>query len=227
MNKLHSVLSQASRKHPVIGVAAGSGQVVRYAVEAGCDLLFALNASVYRNLGLGSLVSFLPFANANQQTMTLLEEQILPRSEGVPVVAGVLSSDPTFDRGRAFSRLKELGVEGVVNWPAVGFVDGRLREALEFEGMGLECEAAMLEYAKAAGLVTFAFALEDHAVRRFAAAGVNAMILDVGLTRQISGIREKRDHLQQAIARLNNMLRISRQADPSRVVWSTAGPLQR
>jgi DNA-binding NtrC family response regulator/predicted TIM-barrel enzyme len=225
MNKLQTIVSRVSRKQPIIGVAAGSGQVVRCAVEAGTDLLLALNASVYRNQGVGSLASFLPFANANLQTLTLLEEQVLPRSGNLPVVAGVFSADPTLDRAKAFARLKKLGVEGVVNWPAIGFVDGRFRESLEAEGMGLEAEAAMLEEARTAGLFTFGFALEDRAVRRFVAAGVDAMILDAGLTRQIADIREKRDQLQQAIARLNKMLRISRQLDPSRVCLVFGGPI--
>src|SRR5580692_7140462 len=98
MNTLRALLSQPSGRHPIIGVAAGSGQVVRCAVEAGADLLLALNASVYRDLGVGSLASFLPFANANRQTLKLLEEQVLPRSGDLPVVAGVFSADPTLDR---------------------------------------------------------------------------------------------------------------------------------
>src|ERR1700735_2636258 len=138
MNKFSGLLSQTQRKYPIIGVATGSGQVARCAVEAGTDILFALNAGVYRNLGMGSLASFMPYANANRQTEILLEQHILPRSQNVPVVAGVLSSDPTRDIDEVFSRLNALGVDGVVNWPAVGFVDGKFREHMESEGMGLE-----------------------------------------------------------------------------------------
>jgi two-component system response regulator HydG len=225
MNKFSGLISQTQRRYPIIGVATGSGQVARCAVDAGTDILFALNAGVYRNLGVGSLASFMPYANANHQTETLLEQQILPRSQNVPVVAGVFSSDPTRDIDEVFARLKELGVDGVVNWPAVGFVDGKFRELLESEGMGLESEVSMLARARAAGLITFGFALEDHAVRRFSKSGVDCLILDVGLTRQVEDIREKRDKLQHVIARLNNMLRIAKQADPGRICLVFGGPI--
>lgn len=60
---------------PLTAVVAGSGLVTRCAVEAGTDLLFVLNAGLYRTLGTGSLASFLPFGNANHQTETLLDRK--------------------------------------------------------------------------------------------------------------------------------------------------------
>ena len=225
MGDLSNFIAQRQRKLPIIGVAAGSGQVVRYAIEGGADVLFALNAGVYRNLGLGSLASFMPFANANQQTLTLLEQHIFPQSQGIPVVAGVFSSDPTQNINEVFIRLKKLGVDGVVNWPTMGFVDGKFRESLEAEGLGLESEVAMLVQARAAGLMTFGFAMEDPAVRRFSEVGVDALILDVGLTHKVEGIRERRDRLQHAIAHLNRMLRIAKQSDPTRVCLMFGGPV--
>ena len=74
---------------PILAVVAGSGQVAKNAVEAGADVLLALNAGVYRNLGHGSLASFLPFGNANRQTRELLKQHILPAARSAKVVAGV------------------------------------------------------------------------------------------------------------------------------------------
>src|SRR5262249_58618836 len=82
---------------PVVGVVAGSGQVARSAVEAGADLLLALNSGLYRSLGSGSLAGFLPYGNANRQTLELLTNHIVPQARGVPIIAGVLASDPELD----------------------------------------------------------------------------------------------------------------------------------
>src|SRR3954468_18580299 len=79
---------------PILAVAAGSGQVARSAIEAGADYLLALNAGGYRNLGHGSLPSFLPFGNSNAQTLKLLREHLLPAvANRIPVVAGAAPGD--------------------------------------------------------------------------------------------------------------------------------------
>src|SRR5690606_32215135 len=113
------------------------GQIVQYVQDGGADLLLALNAGLYRSLGHGSLASFLAYGNANQQTEDLLRHHVLPNAGGLPVVAGVMASDPTIDLDRKLAHLKRMGVEGITNWPTVGFIDGRLREAFEDSGIGV------------------------------------------------------------------------------------------
>ncbi len=153
---------------PLTAIVAGSGQVTRCAVEAGADVLFVLNAGLFRTMGTGSLAAFLPFGNANEQTRMLLREHVLPRAGCVPVVAGVLAGDPTHSLDEHFNGLKRLGVSGIVNWPAIGFIDGTLRAILENEGLGVDAEAAMLRCARAFGFSTFAFALTPDEVQRLA-----------------------------------------------------------
>src|SRR5512133_21064 len=93
--RLDPILATAgARQRPVIAVVAGSGQVAHYAKESGADLLIALSAGFFRNLGTGSLASWMPFANANDLTKRLLTEQILPKRGATPVIAGVFPSDP-------------------------------------------------------------------------------------------------------------------------------------
>jgi two-component system response regulator HydG len=61
---------------PIISVVAGSGQITKSAVASGADLIIALNAGYYRNIGLGSLAAFMPYGNANDQTEQLLKQHI-------------------------------------------------------------------------------------------------------------------------------------------------------
>ena len=186
-------------------VVPGSGLIVRAAVDAGADALIVLNAGVYRSLGTGSLAAFLPYGNANDQTEALLREHVLPRSAGLPIVAGVFAADPTLPLDDRLSRLKDLGVEGITNWPAMGFLDGATGAQLEADGLGSTLEAEMLARARELGFVTFGFALNVRDVERFLDVGVEGIILDVGLTHVSGDIRTKRDDLQQAISGLNQL----------------------
>jgi two-component system response regulator HydG len=227
MNSLHGVLlAQRTQASPLIGVVAGSGLVAAGARDAGADLLFALNAGLYRNLGCGSFAAFLPYGNANDQTEVLLREHLLPRRGGLPVVAGMLVNDPACPLEVRLERLARLGVEGVTNWPAVGFVDGRFRAILEAEGYGVDAELAMLATARRRGFATFGFAVgDDGAAERFAAAGVDALILGLGLTHEVEDAAERRDRIQRATALLNTMLEGVRRSGRSPACLAFGGPI--
>jgi len=203
-----SALRQRCRTdgNPLIAVVAGNGQVTRCAVDAKADLLLALSAGPFRHLGVGSLASFFAYDNANDTTRALIERELLPRAGDVPLIAGVCGHDPTIDTDALLAHYAMIGVTGVVNWPAVGFVDGALRQAMEAEGCGEASELAMLERARAHGLTTVGFVLDRDAAARFAAAGCDALVLDLGLTRRWSDIRDHRDQLSQAITDLGCML---------------------
>src|SRR5688572_16389218 len=122
---LHALFASAGQcKRPVIAVVAGSGQVARCAIQGHADLLIALSAGSFRNLGTGSLASLMPFGNANELTSRLLVEQLLPRRGDTPVVAGVCPTDPVHPLDVVLPRLRALGVQAITNWPAVGFIDG-------------------------------------------------------------------------------------------------------
>lgn len=208
---MHSLVRDLARTakqsgSPVLAVSAGSGQIAEYVVEAGADLLFALNAGLYRSLGHGSLASLLAYGNANEQTEELLRRHILPNAGGLPVVAGVMASDPTIDVDARLAHLRRMGVHGVTNWPTVGFIDGKIREAFEEEGYGLSNEVELLAAARKQGMATFAFVLNVEDIRRFAAVGVDAFIINAGLTPLQFAIGDRRDRLQDSLIHINRMI---------------------
>ncbi len=207
MHSLKDLLRHPAKlTSPIISVVAGSGQITKSAVASGADLIIALNAGFYRNIGFGSLAAFMPYGNANDQTEQLLRHHILPHRKSTPVVAGLFSSDPNQSIENRLVRLKDLGVEGVTNWPAVGFIDGTFREQLESEGLGISSEVEMLTKAKEMGLATFGFALTAEDAYTFAKNGVDALILNVGLTFEIIDTIEKKNQIQLSITKAKEML---------------------
>lgn len=215
---MHSLVSKLLRdaqqnRSPVLAVSAGSGQIAQYVHNAGADLLLTLNAGLYRSFGHGSLGSLLAYGNANRQTDDLLRQHILPNAGGLPIVAGVMASDPTIDIGQRISELKRMGVHGITNWPTVGFVDGLLREAFEEEGLGLAAEVDLLARAQKEGMATFAFVLSEEDISAFEKVGVDAYVINAGLTPLQFAIGNRRDRLQESITHINRMVsRIARTA---------------
>lgn len=191
---------------PIISVVAGSGQIAKSAVASSSDFIIALNAGFYRNIGFGSLAAFMPYGNSNDQMEQLLRHHILPHCKKTPVVCGVFASDPSQSIRSRLERLIDLGVEGVTNWPAIGFIDGTFRSHLENEGVGVESEVELLRTAKEMGLATFGFALTAEDAYTFATNNVDALILNVGLTYEIRDTIEKKNQLQLSITKAREML---------------------
>lgn len=207
MPSLKTLIQESTESaRPIISVVAGNGLIAKLSIASGADMIIVLNAGSYRHMGYGSLTSFMPFVNANDQTEQLLRQHILPHTKSVPVVAGVFSSDPTRSLKTRLQKLKELGVEGITNWPAIGFIDGTFRAHLEADGIGVSSEIEMLRQAKKAGFVTFGFALSADDAYRFAKSGVDALILNVGLTLELEDTIEKRNQLQLSITKAKDML---------------------
>jgi predicted TIM-barrel enzyme len=211
MNEKSLLLSLLQNAHhsrlPLIFVVPGSGQIARHAIEGGAHFLMVLNAGIYRMAGVSSLGSLLPFGNANDQTENLLRTQIFTRSQTVPVVAGMLASDPVLHYRKRFKRLQEFGVAGITNWPVVGFFDGKFREAQRF------------------GFVTFGFAVSKNDAAALASAGVDALVLNAGWTYEINNIYERGDRIQYAISIINEMLAAVKSTGRNPTSFFFGGPI--
>ncbi len=218
---MHSLVRKLAREFqqtgsPVLAVAAGSGQIAHNVHEGGADLLLALNAGLYRSLGHGSLASFLAYGNANQQTKELLRQHILPNAKGLPVVAGVMASDPTVDIDEWLLQLKSMGVSGITNWPTIGFMDGNIRAAIEDDGLGLQSEIDLLQRARLKGLATFAFVLSVEDIHRFSNVHVDAYIINAGLTPLKFELGGRDDKLQDALLHIRTMIAAIEESSESR-----------
>ncbi len=211
---------------PLLGAIADSGQLARLAAREGVDFLLALSAGVYRALGVSALAACLPYRNSNDLMEAHLRESVLPSAGETLVIAGVMASDPTCSVRERLDRLKSWGVRGVTNYPTVTLLDGMMRNVFESEGCTVDAEIALLTQARQCGLDAVAFTGTDPDVAvRFAACGVNALIVSPGQTRQFDDIHERRDRLQQAIRELNVALKAVRSKHPTLPCLVFGGPI--
>lgn len=190
-----------------LAVVAGNGLVADAALSAGADMLLVLNAGAYQTAGLGSLASFMPYANANQQMLELLQQHILPRRHQQTrhsIIAGVLAHDPLHPLPELLMQLKELGVSGICNWPAVGFIDGNFRQALDTEGRGIHDEITLFQTAQEYGLQRCAFVCNTSDARQLAACKPEIIIANLGLTKTNTAM-ERRDRVSQAAQQLQDI----------------------
>lgn len=167
---------------PVIGAGAGTGISAKFAEAGGADLILVYNSGRYRMSGHGSNAGLLPIGDANAIVMEMGEREVLPVVKDTPVIAGVNGTDPTRVMDRFLGQVEEMGFSGVINFPSVGYIDGRWRQSLEATGFGFGKEAEMIRLASRRGLFTLAYCYETHEAPMMAEAGVDVMVAHMGLT---------------------------------------------
>jgi len=213
-------------RSPYLGVIADSGLLARLAADCGVDFLLALSASAYREIGISTLASFLPFANSNDLAVRHAREQVLPACGELPVFVGLMAGDPTETLESRLDELAAIGVAGIVNYPSVTMTDGTLREIYEDQGCSIEAEIEMLQAAERRGLQVIAYiAAESETARRYAEIPLDAMILSAGVTHELEDVVERRDRVDRAIGLLNAVASAVRSVSAKLPCLAFGGPV--
>ena len=165
----------------IIGGGAGVGISAKAQVAGGVDFLVVYNSGRFRMAGLGSLAGLMPYGNANEVMLDLIDE-ITAVSNGTPVIAGVCGTDPTTSMDRILDKVKERGCAGVQNFPTVGLCDGIFRKNLEESGMSFNNEVDMISKASGKGLLTVCYVFTPEEARLMAIAGADIIVVHFGLT---------------------------------------------
>lgn len=171
---------EASRSLVVAG--AGTGISAKSAEAGGADLIVIYNSGRYRMAGHSSVAGLMAYGDANQIVYEMGEREVLPTVREVPVIAGVNGTDPTRQMPLFLKRLDDLGFSGVINFPTVGLIDGRIRAELEATGLGFEREVEMIWDASAMGLFTMVYVFTPDEGRLMAEAGADVAIAHLGTT---------------------------------------------
>ena len=93
----------------IIGAAVGSGLTAKLAALGGSDILLALSAGKYRIMGRSSFSSYFCYSNNNAQVMELGKREIFPIVRDVPLLFGLMATDPTID---LYNYLQEIKMAG-------------------------------------------------------------------------------------------------------------------
>jgi len=174
--------AQRAQGKAIVGAGAGTGISAKFAEAGGADLIIIYNSGRYRMAGHGSLAGMLAFGDVNQIVQDMGEREVLPVVRDVPVLAGVMGTDPLRQMDYLLRHLDALGFSGINNFPTVGLIDGRFRMELERTNMGFYREVDMIRQAHELGFFTCVYVFNPDESRAMAQAGADSIIAHMGLT---------------------------------------------
>jgi predicted TIM-barrel enzyme len=221
---LQRLRDNISRGRPIIGAGAGTGISAKFAERGGVDLIIIYNSGRYRMAGRGSLAGLLPYGDANAIVVEMAGE-VLPVVEDTMVLAGVCGTDP-FRLMPVFLReLKEMGFDGVQNFPTVGLIDGLMRANLEETGMSYDLEVEMIREANKLDMLTCPYVFTPEDARKMAEAGADVLVPHMGLTTKGSIGAETALTLAESAKRVQAMRDAAIEVNPDIMVLCHGGPI--
>jgi predicted TIM-barrel enzyme len=210
---------------PIIGTGAGTGISAKFAERGGVDLIIIYNSGRYRMAGRGSAAGILAYGDANAIVMDMAGE-VLPIVRDTPVLAGVNGTDP-FRMMRVFlKQVKEMGFDGVQNFPTVGVIDGNFRQILEETGMSYDLEVDMIRLAHEMELLTCPYVFDVEQVEKMIDAGADLLVTHLNTTVKGSiGVKTTAPSLDEAVDRIQGMCTRAKALRPDIIVLCHGGPL--
>lgn len=226
LERLRKTLAEGK---PIIGAGAGTGISAKFAEAGGADLILIYNSGRYRMGGHGSNAGLLPIGDANAIVMEMGEREVLPVVKDTPVIAGVNGTDPTRVMDRFLGQVEEMGFSGVINFPSVGYIDGRWRQSLEATGFGYYREVEMIHKASERGMFTLAYCYDPREAPAMAEAGVDVMVAHLGLTTggSIGADDSFTSSLDACVEQAIETRELSEAVNPDILVVLHGGPLER
>lgn len=220
---LAGLRQRLAQGQPVFGVCAGIGLTAKCAELAGADLIFVNNSGRFRMAGRSGLLSKFSFGDANAVTVEMAGE-ILPVLSHTPAIAGVFAQDPFKRMDMVLENLKRWGFAGVQNSPGMGMMKPAMAKNLEAGGLGFSKEVELVRMARAMDLLTAPFCYDGNQAQRFAQAGADMLVLNLGLTVGLSDAGPRQE-LKESIDQLRAMLAPAKEANPDVLILCHGGPL--
>jgi predicted TIM-barrel enzyme len=218
---------EIANQRPILGAGAGTGISAKFAERGGADLIIVYNSGRFRMAGHGSLAGVLAYGDANAIVKQMGEREILPVVRNVPVIAGVMGTDPLRCMDHLLAELDDLGFSGINNFPSVGLIDGRFRMELECTEMGFGKEVDMIRAAHERGFFTCVYVFNAGEGEAMADAGADAIIGHAGLTTGGSiGLRQHEAlTLENAAALVRDIGAAAKRVKPDVILLCHGGPI--
>ena len=208
---------------PIVGAGAGTGISAKMAEAGGADMAIIYNSGRYRMAGRGSLAGLMAYGDANGIVVEMAAE-VLPVVKNMAVLAGINGTDP-FRMMKVFVRqLKEMGFDGVQNFPTVGLIDGDFRKNIEATGMGYDKEIEAIAEAGKADMFCSPYVFDPDQARAMVEAGADQLVCHVGLTTAGSIGAGVAFTLDQAIDKVMGMAEAGKSVRKDVIVLCHGGP---
>ena len=230
MNKMTraQILEQFSKVRAsgniLLGVGAGTGITAKSSEAGGADMLIIYNSGRFRMAGRGSLSGLLSYGDANQIVMEMGAE-VLPVVKNTPVLAGVCGTDPFRVMGYYLQQLKDMGFNGVQNFPTVGLIDGVFRQNLEETDMGYNLEVEMIRKAHELDMLTCPYVFDPAQAKAMAEAGADVLVAHMGLTTKGSIGAKTALTLDECVTKIQDIIKAGKSVKPDIMVICHGGPI--
>lgn len=221
---LQRLKNQISKQQPIIGAGAGTGISAKFAERGGVDLIIIYNSGRYRMAGRGSLSGLLAYGDANAIVEEMASE-VLPVVKDTMVLAGVNGTDPFRLMPVYLKKLKEMGFDGVQNFPTVGLIDGVFRQNLEETGMSYDLEVEMIKTAHELDMLTCPYVFNVEDAIKMTKAGADVLVPHLGLTAKGSIGAHTTLTLEEAAAKTQAMYDAAVKINPDIIVLCHGGPI--
>jgi predicted TIM-barrel enzyme len=221
---LKRLRAQVAKGTPIIGAGAGTGISAKFAERGGVDIIIIYNSGRYRMAGRGSLAGLLSYGDANAIVVEMGSE-VLPVVQDTPVLAGVCGTDPFRLMPVFLRQLKEMGFDGIQNFPTVGLFDGNFRSNLEETGMGFGLEVELVRLAHDLDMLTCPYVFNPDEARAMAEAGADVLVPHMGLTTKGSIGAETALTLEMSAKRVQAMRDAAVKVNPDILVLCHGGPI--
>ena len=221
---LRNLRAQVAAGRIIVGGGAGTGLSAKCGELGGLDLLILYNSGRFRMAGRGSLSGLMPYGDANQIVMEMARE-VLPIVERTPVLAGVCATDPFRMMKHFLREVRDVGFQGVQNFPTVGLIDGVFRANLEETGMSYSKEVEMIALARELGLLTCPYVFTPAEAEQMAAAGADVLIPHMGLTTKGTIGAKTALTLDDCAKRVQELADAAKAVNPEILVLCHGGPI--
>lgn len=208
----------------LLGVGAGTGITAKSSEAGGANMLIIYNSGRFRMAGRGSLSGLLSYGDANQIVVEMGAE-VLPVVKHTPVLAGVCGTDPFRVMEIYLKQLKDMGFNGVQNFPTVGLIDGVFRQNLEETGMGYGLEVDMVRAAHELDMLTCPYVFDPEQAKAMAEAGADVLVAHMGLTTKGTIGAKTALTLDDCIERIKAILKAGKAVNPDIMVICHGGPI--
>lgn len=170
---------------PIIIPGVGIGIAAKFAEQGGADMIGLFNSG-YLGLDRVEATSLMPYGNANDIMMSL-GDRISPVIDDLPMLGGIIASDPTREMGPFLKIMQFKGFSAVVNFPSAGYARGQHRRNLERNNYGVEQELKIMRKAHDLGFYTFGMAYDEEIALQIARDNHDALVLGLALVQWEKG----------------------------------------